>query len=358
MAPTCELDKNPNSSSLNSAKKNKDSAKSETDNVGRKRDSIKRLPPLITLRYFAVAARTGSFATAARRLHVTPAAISHQIKYLEDDLGVELFVRHHRKVSPTPAAEAVLPILEEAFSAITEAVEQLRAQSENRWVVTVCAEPLFATKWLVPRMHRFYAKYPEAEIRLQASLHSIDNSKLSSINSSSFRRTGIDLAVRFGYGTYQDLESVQLLQVSMVPICSPKLSFELPFSTPEKLINYPLISDSASARSPERFGWQEWLIDAEVELQDNYKERLFGNGLLALEATINGQGIILTSRNLVQQEIENKKLTIAYEEELPCTFAYYVVCPSNSLERPIIRAFREWLIDEAKSETAKAPDIE
>lgn len=176
----------------------------------------RRLPPLIALSYLEAAERTQSFAAAAKELHVTPAAISHQIKALEEHLGVELFVRHHRKVRLTPAAKEALPVLQDGFAALAQAVEQIRAHGEARWIVTVCAEPLFATKWLVPRLHRFYAHCPEAEVRLQASLSSVDSVRGGPVGPAAFRSAGIDLAVRFGYGEYAELDAQHLMAITLL----------------------------------------------------------------------------------------------------------------------------------------------
>jgi len=308
---------------------------------------VKRLPPLIALSYFEVAARTLSFADAAKELHVTPAAISHQIKALEEFLGVELFVRHHRKVNLTPVAQRALPSLQEGFASLADAVEQIRAHSEARWVLTVCAEPLFATKWLVPRLHRFYERCPEAEVRLQASLKSVDMVRGGPAGPETFRRAGIDLSVRFGYGEYADLVTRELLKMSLLPMCSPDIGGTLPLPSPQALLNQQLLSDSTSYRSSERFGWPEWLRHAGVQSTKSLCERRFGNGLLALEAAVTGHGILLASRQLTQAELNAGKLVVAFDTELPCPFAYYVVCPHPALERPIVQAFRNWLFDEA-----------
>lgn len=250
-------------------------------------EGARKLPPLVALSYFEVAARTCSFAAAAKELHVTPAAISHQIKALEEILGVELFIRHHRKVTPTPAAQAALPGLQGGFVALAEAVESIRAYGEEKWIITVCAEPLFATKWLVPRLHRFYAQCPEAEVRLQASLRSVDVVKGGPVSSATFRRAGIDLSVRFGYGEYADLEAQRLLDISLVPVCSPSLHQR---PTRKALLRSCLLSDNTSYRSPERFGWREWFHQAGIAPTEGLCEQRFGNGLLALEAAVTGQG--------------------------------------------------------------------
>lgn len=304
----------------------------------------KRLPPLISLAYFEAAARTGSFAAAAKEQHVTPAAISQQIKALEDVLGVKLFVRQHRKVSLTAEAKHVLPMLQEGFAAIYGAVERLRTLGEDRGVITVCAEPLFATKWLVPRLHRFYAKSPEAEVRLQASVNSIDTCRDGPIAEATFRRAGVDLSVRFGYGAYPGLASDRLLEVALLPVCAPELAAQM--EVPSDLLRLNLLSDSTSFRSPERFGWAEWLLLAGVSVERRLREQRFGNGLLSLEAALTGQGVLLTSPHLIQSELKDGKLVTPFAVVLSCAFGYHAVCTYSGLERPIVRQFRDWLFDE------------
>lgn len=307
-----------------------------------------RLPPLIALAYFEAAARKQSFAAAAKELHVTPAAISHQVRALEEQLGVELFVRHHRNVSLTAAAKAALPALQDGFAALAQGVEQIRAQSETRWVITICAEPLFATKWLVPRLHRFYARCPEAEVRLQASLSSVDSTRSGPTGPTSFRRAGIDLAVRFGYGEYSELDSRRLLKVSLLPVWSPELERAWPSASPEVLLQQRFLSDSTAYRSSERFGWPQWFQYAGISAPRALREQRFGNGLLALEAAVTGQGLLLAFPSLVQAELQSGKLIIAAHVEMPCPLAYFVVCQPSALERPIVQEFRDWLFTEAE----------
>ncbi|WP_332671669.1 LysR family transcriptional regulator [Aromatoleum sp.] len=305
---------------------------------------LKRMPPLTALSYFEVAARLGSFAAAAKALHVSPAAISHQIKALEDHLGVELFERHHRKVIPSRAAEAALPRLQEGFAALADAVDRMRAHGEGRWVVTVCAEPLLATKWLVPRLHRYYARCPDAEVRLQASLSSVDAEPGGPVTAAAFQRSGIDLSVRLGYGRYAGLDAAALLELVRVPMCAPALVERLP--TPDALLTLPLLVDATLLRGAERSGWNEWLRAAGVTPSGPLREQRFGNGLLALEAAITGQGVLLASPALTRAELEAGKLVVAFDLPLRSRLAYHVVCPPASLERPVVAAFRDWLLDE------------
>jgi LysR family glycine cleavage system transcriptional activator len=306
---------------------------------------MSRLPPLIALSYFEVAARTKSFAKAAKELNVTPAAISHQIKSLEEYLGVELFVRHHRRVSLTPAARASLPELHDGFKLLAEAVDNIRLFSEERSIVTVCAEPLFATKWIVPRLHRFYARCPEAEVRLQASLHSVDQSRGSEFCVSHLKRAGIDVSVRLGYGDYAALEPQRLMNLELVPMCKPGLTSSL--KSIQSLGEYPLLSDSTLSRFDDPCGWREWLQKENVEEIKPLRELRFGNGLLALEAALSGQGVLLGMKALLVPELLSNKLEIVIDSPMLCDQAYYVVSAGLKNERPIARKFREWLLDEA-----------
>ncbi|MBB3192557.1 LysR family transcriptional regulator [Halomonas cerina] len=303
-----------------------------------------RLPPLIALSYFEVAARTKSFAAAAKELNVTPAAISHQIKALEEYLGVELFVRHHRRVSLTPAARVALPELHDGFQTLGRAVDKIRSYGEERLIVTVCAEPLFATKWIVPRLHRFYVRCPEAEVRLQASLHTVDRAHNSTFGVTDLKRAGIDVSVRLGYGQYPGIEPQRLMGLELVPMCTPELAATL--DGIDTLRGLPLLCDSTLTRFDEPCGWKEWFKSQGCE-SGAFRELRFGNGLLALEAAIAGQGVLLGSRDLHQAELSAGKLVVAFDSLLNCGQAYYVVSAGAGLERPIAGQFREWLLDEA-----------
>lgn len=306
---------------------------------------MSRLPPLIALSYFEVAARTKSFAEAAKELNVTPAAISHQIKSLEAHLAVELFVRHHRRVSLTPAGRAALPALHEGFRFLSEAVDNIRLFSAEHRVITVCAEPLFATKWIVPRLHRFYARCPEAEVRLQASLHSVDQSRGSDFGVSHMRRAGIDVSVRLGYGDYANLEPQRLMSLELVPMSKPGLISRV--KTIKSLAEHPLLSDSTLSRFDKPCGWYEWFSKQDCKKTKFSRELQFGNGLLALEAALSGQGVLLGIKDMLHLELAANKLEVVIDRPMCCDQAYYVVGTGKKNERPIAREFRQWLLDEA-----------
>ncbi|QSP93382.1 LysR family transcriptional regulator [Marinobacter salinisoli] len=305
---------------------------------------MSRLPPLIALSYFEVAARTGSFAAAAKELNVTPAAISHQIKALEDYLGIELFVRHHRRVTLTSAARVALPDLQEGFQALGRAVDRIRSHGEQSLVVTVCSEPLFATKWIVPRLHRFYARCPEAEVRLQASLHTVDRGVDTSFGVNDLKRAGIDVSVRLGFGRYSGLSVQHLMDVELSPMCAPELASKV--ARIDELGGLPLLSDSTLTRLDQPCGWKAWFAQQGSE-SGPFRELRFGNGLLTLEAAIAGQGVLLGSPELHQAELAAGKLVVALDQRLSCGQAYYAVSAGAGTERPIATLFRDWLLEEA-----------
>src|SRR6201993_4907796 len=169
------------------------------------------LPPLSALRAFEAAARQMSFSKAADELHVTPAAISHQIHALEQDLGVKLFHRLNRSIELTPSARVLLPGLTEAFAGIQSSVRRLRAHNDTG-TLTVTASPSFAAKWLVLRLHRFQEQCPEVDVRISATDDVVDLTK-----------GDFDIAIRYGTGNYPGLDVELLLKNEVFPACSPQL---------------------------------------------------------------------------------------------------------------------------------------
>src|SRR5438067_7988435 len=182
------------------------------------------LPPLSALRAFEAAARHMSFSKAADELHVTPAAISHQIHALEEDLGVRLFHRLNRSIELTASARVLLPGLSDAFAEIHASVRRLRVHNDTG-TLTVTASPSIAAKWLVLRLHRFQAQHPEIDVRISTSDEIVD-----------LTRGDFDLAIRYGTGRYPGLEIELLLRNEVFPACSPRLlEAEPPPRTPDAL---------------------------------------------------------------------------------------------------------------------------
>lgn len=294
------------------------------------------LPPLSALRAFEAAARHMSFSKAADELHVTPAAISHQIHALEQDLGVRLFHRMNRAVELTPSAQVLLPGLSEAFSDIQSAVRRLRAHNDTG-TLTVTASPSFAAKWLVLRLHRFQERHPEIDVRISATDDVVD-----------LTRGDFDLAIRYGCGKYPGLDVELLFTNEVFPACSPQLlAAGPPLRTPEDLSRHALIHDQAIERDPLVPTWPMWLKAAGVKNIPAAGGLSFNNMHLALDAAIAGHGVVLAYSTIAAADLAAGRLVRLFTLALPDQFAYYIVTAPGALERPKVRAFRDWLRREA-----------
>jgi LysR family transcriptional regulator, glycine cleavage system transcriptional activator len=295
-----------------------------------------RLPPLSALRAFEAAARLKSFSRAADELNVTPAAISHQIHALEADLGISLFRRLGRAVEPTASARLLLPGLSDAFAGIQAAVRRLRAHNDTG-TLTVTASPSLAAKWLVLRLHRFQARQPEIDVRLSATDEVVD-----------LTRGDFDLAIRYGTGRYPGLAVELLLKNEVFPACSPRLLAEGPaLKTPADLLRHALIHDQASDRDPLAPTWAMWLKAAGVAGAPTAPGLTFSVGYMALDAAIAGHGVVLAYSTIAAADLAAGRLVRLFSLALPDLFAYYIVSAPGALERPKVRAFRDWLREEA-----------
>jgi LysR family glycine cleavage system transcriptional activator len=294
------------------------------------------LPPLGALRAFEAAARHMSFSRAAAELHVTPAAVSHQIHTLEQDLGVRLFQRLNRSIALTTSARVLLPGLTEAFAGIHASVGRLRARNDTG-SLTVTASPSFAAKWLVLRLHRFQEQFPEIDVRISATDDVVDLTK-----------GDFDIAIRYGAGRYLGLEVELLLQNEVFPACSPQLlATGPPLRTPSDLSAHALIHDQAIERDPLVPTWPMWLKAAGVTNVPPAAALSFNNIHLALDAAIAGHGVVLAYSTIAAADLAAGRLVRLFSLALPDQFAYYVVTAPGALERPKVRAFRDWLRREA-----------
>jgi len=294
------------------------------------------LPPLSALRAFEAAARLKSFSKAAEELSVTPAAVSHQIHALEQDLGVQLFRRLNRAVELTASARVLLPGLSDAFAGIQASVRRLRAHNDTG-TLTVTASPSFAAKWLVVRLHRFQERWPEIDVRISATDNVID------LTDGDF-----DIAVRYGSGRYPGLHVEPLMKNEVFPACSPHLlETGPPLRTPDDLLLHALIHDQAIERDPLVPTWPMWLKAAGVKNVPAAAGLSFNNMHLALDAAIAGHGVVLAYSTIAAADLAAGRLVRLFSLALPDQFAYYIVAAPGALERPKVRAFREWLRQEA-----------
>jgi LysR family transcriptional regulator, glycine cleavage system transcriptional activator len=295
----------------------------------------KDLPPLTALRAFEAAGRHLSITRAADELCVTAAAVSHQVKTLEDYLEVRLFRRTGNSLFLTDAGQALLPGLRAGFAELERAMSALREHDlHGAFVLSVA--PVFATGWLIPRLDGFHAAHPDIDVRISATLELAD-----------FERDGIDAAIRVGRGRYPGLVAHRLFGESVVPMCSPALlKGEPPLATPEDLRHHVLLHFDWPAREQVTPDWATWLRSAEVKGVDATRGPRFTQTDYAMQAAVEGAGVVLGWRSLAQADLDSGRLTIPFDLPLQMDVAFYFVYPEASAERPKLARFREWLLSQ------------
>ena len=326
--------------------------------MNRKANSISsapaRLPPLNALRAFEVAARHLSFAMAAKELHVTPAAISHQVKGLEDFLGQRLFRRLKRGLELTRAGQVLLPKLSEGFGRLGDAVEDMRS-IEAAGTLAVSVAPSFATRWLAPRLHRFVSAFPDLDVQIPASTRLIDPASDVPVWGDAVADSPVenaDIVVRFGTGDYPGFRVDKLLGVAVTPMCSPQLLANGPaLREPADLKNHVLIHDNVRYDDG-RSLWDAWFEAAGLPGTDTSHGLRFSHAMLALEAAADGLGVTMGMPTLAGSDLATGRLVAPLALSLPLKFAYYVVSGSDTAERADVIAFRNWLLAEAARDSA------
>jgi len=310
-----------------------------------------RLPPLNSLRTFECVARLNSFTLAAEELNVTRAAVSHQIKNLEDILGFKLFERKKHGVELLDAAKAALPLMQEGLQQFSQAVAAMHQLNEPKdKVLRIAAAPSFTSKWLVPRLNSFSEQHPEINLDIQSSEDLVDADKRNMpIMGDILRSRAIDVVVHFGSGDYPSCNIKKLLSVDAVPLCSPKLlqDADKPLQIPSDLENHTLLHDNTNYLG--RPDWEKWFDFFEVEGVNTNRGIQFNHVSLAMNAAINGQGVLLSIRPLAEIDIQKNRLCVPFEKSLPLDIAYYVLTDTESSEKnPAIETFVNWILKEAE----------
>jgi len=313
---------------------------------------IYRLPPLNALRVFEAAARHLSFKEAAAELHITQAAVSHQIKSLEEYLGVSLFRRAGRGVQLTEAAKAALPRLREGFESLAAAVETVRERSDEAELV-ITAPPVFTARWLMPRLADFAKQEPKIDVRVVANSRMVDSGALDSpmiIGTLDLRSDASGVEIHLGQGEYPGHRADRLFGVRMVLVASPALiEGEPPLRTPADLARHVLLHDDAMEIVAHGSAWQKWLEAAGVGAEvDGSRGPHFSSNILSLEAASQKLGVALALRPLIDADVASGRLRSPFEVEVNPRSAYYLVCPEVIAERPAVQAFRNWLLKQAK----------
>jgi LysR family glycine cleavage system transcriptional activator len=308
---------------------------------------IYRLPPLNALRVFEAAARHLSFKEAAVELHITQAAVSHQVKSLEEYLGVQLFRRTARGVQLTDAARACLPKLREGFDALAGAVEMIRERGDEAQLV-ITAPPVFTARWLMPRLADFSKREPKIELRVFASSKMVDAGALDStslVGDLDLRTESSAVQIHLGAGQYPGHRADRLFGVSMAAVANPGLVKESGLKVPADLASHTLLHDDAMEIVAGGNAWRKWLEAAGVaDRVDADRGPRFSSNILSLEAASQKLGIALALRPLVDADIASERLCAPFEVEVKPQSAYYLVCPEVIADRPAVAAFRKWLL--------------
>ncbi|ATG74855.1 transcriptional regulator [Zobellella denitrificans] len=287
----------------------------------------RRLPPLNALKAFEAAARNLSFTRAAEELFVTQAAISHQIKGLEEYLGIKLFRRRNRSLLLTEEGQSYFLEIKDIFSAISDATERLLARSA-KGALTVSLQPSFAIQWLVPRLVRFSEVHPDIDVRIKAV--DLDEGSLTD---------DVDVAIYYGKGNWPGLRADKLHAEYLIPVCSPMLLMGTkPLRTPEDLTRHTLLHDTS------RRDWKAWFKQLDIQAANVNQGPIFSHSSMVIQAAIHGQGVALGHSVLTQPEIDAGRLVCPFEQVLMSKNAYYLVCHESQAALGKIAAFREWML--------------
>jgi LysR family glycine cleavage system transcriptional activator len=289
---------------------------------------LSRLPNLAALRAFEAAARHGNFSRAAEEIHVTHGAISHQVRALEEELGVQLFTRHGKRITITPDGLQFATRIRNSLMDIAIAAENLTADSRQKRL-TLTTMPSFASRWLAPRLGRFIDRHPDVELILQSSLELVD-----------LKRTPVDVAIRFGFGHYPGLVVEKLMDDFFYPVVSPKYrNGELPKIAQE-------LKQCTLLRACQDEPWLPWFHAAEVDLPEPKGGLVIEDSALLVRSAIDGNGIALARHVLATQEVASGKLLRLFDVAIRCPHSYYFACTPQGFAKPQVQAFHEWLIEE------------
>jgi LysR family glycine cleavage system transcriptional activator len=288
---------------------------------------LRRLPNLAALRAFEAAARHENFSRAAEEIHVTHGAISHQVRALEEELGVALFARHGKRLAVTPDGERFATAVRKALTDIAVAAAALKTSGQQKRLM-ITAPPSFAARGLAPRLGQFIEQHPDIEVTLQSNMQLVD-----------FTREDIDVGVRFGHGRYPGLHTEFLMRDYYYPAASPTFNGgRLPRTVRE-------LAETEVLRTTDE-PWSPWFAAAGVDEFPEPRSRLtFYDSSLPVRAALDGEGIALVRHSLAARDVEDGKLVRLFDTVLECEYSYYFVCLPSALHKPAVHAFRNWLFD-------------
>lgn len=289
---------------------------------------LQRLPNLAALRAFEAAARHENFSRAAEEIHLTHGAISHQIRSLEEDLGVQLFTRNGKRIAITAEGQQFAAIVRKSLTEIASAAMALKSSSIKR--LTISSLPSFAARWLAIRLGEFIDMHPDFEVTLQASTQIVD-----------LNRGDIDVGIRFGAGSYPGATLEFLMGDYYYPVVSPRYrDGNLPKTLQE-------LGDHKLLRSSDRDEpWTVWFAAAGLDLPEPTGGLVFSDSSMLIRSAAEGNGIAMARHVIAMQEIAAGELVRLFDVAVPCPHAYYLAYTRQGLQKPQVRAFRDWLLQE------------
>lgn len=298
-----------------------------------------RLPPLNALRAFEASARHLSFTRAADELFVTQAAVSHQIKSLEEYLGIKLFMRKNRALLLTEEGQAYFSDIKDIFTSILDATEKLLARGA-KGAITLSLPPSFAIHWLVPKLNAFNVLHPDIDVRIKA----VDQPD-------GLLTEDVDVAIYYGRGQWPKIQADKLHTEYLIPVCSPLVfNGSKPLDSPEDLSQHTLLHDSS------RRDWKRWFKQLDIKSDNLNHGPIFSHSSMILQAAIHGQGVALAHNILAKQDIDAGRLISPFSEVLVNKSAYYVVCRENQADVGKIAAFRQWILETVEGEQEHIED--
>lgn len=292
-----------------------------------------RLPPLNALKAFEASARHLSFTKAANELFVTQAAVSHQIKGLENHLGIKLFMRKNRALLLTEEGQSYFLDIKDIFISLQEATQKLLAKGA-KGAITVSIQPSLAIQWLVPKLADFSKQYPDVDVRIKADDR--DDDTLAN---------DVDIAFYYGRGPWPNVVAEKIITEYLQPVCSPTLLMgEHTIVDIEDLKNHTLLHDNS------RNDWKRWFKRTSIQSINVDQGPIFSHSALVLQAAIHGQGIALVNNVLAKPEIDAGRLVTPFEQVLINKNAFYLVCRDEQLETSKIAQFRQWVLNTLRQE--------
>jgi len=294
----------------------------------------KKLPPLNALRAFEAGARHLSFTRAAEELHVTQAAVSHQVKALEDHLGYALFKRMTRKLGLTEEGRVLFPVVSEAFLRIAETADDLRSGGDCH-TLTISVTPAFGAKWLVYRLPKFWQKHPEIDLKVHHSIQCAD-----------LRYDDVDIAVRFGAGKWEGAETEFMLRVDYTPMCSPALlEGPHPLKSPDDLRHHTLLHED------DYDGWTQWLAVAGASDVNPRRGPVIDDWTVLSQTAIDGGGVALGKPSMLARDLAEGRLVAPFDITMLTDLGYHLVYLPGALDRDKVRVFRDFIMEEVSQET-------